>query len=281
MQDEPRNISFSAPWTWEAWITLVAMIRLSYRNSARSVSLATMPPTLAAARNTACGRLAANQPDTAACSRKSTSLRRTVSSSTCSCTSRRISAAPTMPRCPATKTVLPFSSNGVLSIGGLPPGGNKIARDHFLHELDERRFRLPAELCTRLGGVADQQIDLCGAEIHGIDANQRLTGFLVDACFVDPLTAPRDHAANLGQGQFDEFAHRAGFAGRQHEIVRLIRLQHKVHALDIILGVAPVTLRRQVPEIQRILDPGLDTGDAARDLARHKTVSYTHLTLPT
>ena len=35
-------------------------------NSARSVLLATMPPTFAAARNTACGRAFANQPATAA-----------------------------------------------------------------------------------------------------------------------------------------------------------------------------------------------------------------------
>src|SRR5665213_2576364 len=210
MQDEPRNISFSAPWTWEAWITLVAMIRLSYRNSARSVSLATMPPTLAAARNTACGRLAANQPDTAAWSRRSTSLRGTVSSSTSSCASRRISAAPTMPRCPATKTVLPFSSNGILAIGGLPPGGRKIARDHFLHQLDERRFRFPAEFCARLGGVADQLIDFGGAEIGRIDPNQRLAGFPVDAGFVGARAAPLDHAADFGKSQFDEFAHRAG-----------------------------------------------------------------------
>src|SRR5665213_841334 len=159
MQDEPRNISFSAPWTWEAWITLVAMIRLSYRNSARSVSLATMPPTLAAARNTACGRLAANQPDTAAWSRRSTSLRGTVSSSASSCASRRISAAPTMPRYPATNTALPFRAHGVLAIGGLPPGGREIARDHLLDELGARGFRFPAKLRARLGSVADQQFD--------------------------------------------------------------------------------------------------------------------------
>src|ERR1700744_4801332 len=100
-----------------------------------------------------------------------------VSSSTSSCASRRTSAAPTMPRCPATKTVLPFSSNGVFAIGGPPPGGREVARGHFLYEFDERRFRFPAELCTRLGSVANQQIDLGRAEIHRIDPNQSLAGF--------------------------------------------------------------------------------------------------------
>src|ERR1700704_1342021 len=103
-----------------------------------------MPPTLAAARNITCGRAFASQPNTAAWSRKSTSLRLTVSSPTSPRESRRISAAPTIPPCPATKTVLPFSSNGVLAIGGLPARDHQIACDHFLDELGERRLRLPA-----------------------------------------------------------------------------------------------------------------------------------------
>src|SRR5258708_1496771 len=193
MQDEPRNISFSVPLICAAWITLAAMMRLSYRNSPRSVLLATMPPTFAAARNTACGRLAANQPDTAAWSRRSISLRPAVSSSTSSVASRRTSAAPTMPRCPATNTVLPFSSN-VPAIGDLPPGDIEIARDHFPDELRKRGFRCPAELVARLGGVADQQIDFGRTEIHRIDPNQRLAGGLVHAGLVDALAAPLDVA---------------------------------------------------------------------------------------
>src|ERR1700749_2829987 len=118
-----------------------------------------MPPTLAAARNTACGRLPANHRVTATWSRKASSLRPAVSSSTSSCASLRTSAAPTMPRCPATKTVLPFSSNGVLAISGLPPGDIEIARHHLLDELRERGFGRPAELLARLGSVADQFID--------------------------------------------------------------------------------------------------------------------------
>src|ERR1700744_5314020 len=109
-----------------------------------------MPPTLAAARNTACGRLAANQALTAAWSRRSASLRDSVSNCTPSLASRRTSAEPTMPRWPATKTVLPFSSYGVLAIGGVLSGFGEIAGDHFLHQLRERRLRLPSELGVRL-----------------------------------------------------------------------------------------------------------------------------------
>src|SRR5271169_3606623 len=117
-----------------------------------------MPPTLAAARNTACGFFLANQSNTAAWSRRSSSARPAVRISTSSIASRRTSAAPTIPRWPATKTVLPVSSNGVLAIGDLPPGIREIARHHLLHQLRKARLRLPAEFLPRLAGVADQQI---------------------------------------------------------------------------------------------------------------------------
>src|ERR1700683_1266092 len=123
-------------------------------NSWRSVLVATMPPTFAAARNPACGRFLANQSDTATWLRRSTSLCGTVRSSTPSVASRRTSAPPTIPLWPATKTRLPLSSNGVLAIGHLTPGDCKIAGHHLLDEVGEARLRLPAELLVRLAGVA-------------------------------------------------------------------------------------------------------------------------------
>src|SRR6202158_2227311 len=242
-------------------------------NSARSVLLATMPPTFAAARNTACGRLFANQPNTAAWSRKSISLRPTVSSSISSCASLCTSAAPTIPRCPATKTLLPFSSNEVLAIGNLPLCDRKIACDHFLDQLREARLRLPAELLARLAGVADQEIDFGRAEICRIDANAGLAGFSVDTGFLDPLAAPLDAAANLRECKFDEFSHRAGLAGRQHEIAGLVRLQYLVHAFDIIPGMAPIAFCLEVSKIERVFQTGLDSGDAARNLAGNESLA--------
>src|ERR1700735_5293134 len=138
-----------------------------------------MPPTFAAARNTTCGRFSTNQSNTAAWSRKSTSRRATVCNSMSPCASRRTSAAPPIPPCPATKTVLPFSSYGVLAIGDLPPGDIEIACHHLLDELGKGRFRLPAELLVRLAGVANQLVYLGRAEINRIDANDVLAGLSV------------------------------------------------------------------------------------------------------
>src|SRR5436190_12025501 len=164
-------------------------------NSARSVLLATIPPTFAAARKTACGRFAANHAETLAWSRWSSSRCATLSSSTPSRASRRTSAAPTIPRWPATKTDLPFRSNGIFAIGNLPAGHCKIASHHFLDELGEARLRLPAKLLARLAGVADQEIDFRRTEIRRIDAHDRFAGSLIDAGFLHALAAPIDAAA--------------------------------------------------------------------------------------
>ena len=71
------------------------------------------------------------------------------------------------PSMPGDEDRFAFQLNGVLAIGGLPPGDIKIARHHLLDELGEGRFRLPAELLARLAGVADQLVDLRGAECCG------------------------------------------------------------------------------------------------------------------
>src|ERR1700722_441347 len=226
-----------------------------------------MPPTLPAARNTACGRFSANHLNTAAWSRRSSSPCVAVSSSTFSAASRRSSAEPTIPLCPATKTVLPFSSNGVFAIGDLSPGDRKVARHHLLDQFGEGCFRLPAEHPARLAGVADQLIDFGGAKIHRIDAHKGLSRLRIDAGLLDALAAPHDAAADFGERDLDEFAYRAGLTGCQHEIVRYLRLQDLVHALDIVPGMAPVASRLEISQIERVFQTDLDPGDAAGNLA--------------
>src|SRR5260370_7904663 len=115
-----------------------------------------------------------------------------VSSSTFSCASLRTSAAPTIPPWPATKTVLPFSSNGGLAMGNLPPRNRKIARHHFLDRLRKARLRLPAELLPRLAGVADQFVDFGGTKIRRIDANDGLAGLPAHAGSFPTLPPPFD-----------------------------------------------------------------------------------------
>ena len=64
-----------------------------------------------------------------------------------------------------------------------------------------------------------------------------------------------------------ELAHRVGLAGRDHEVVRLVLLEHQPHRLDVVLGKAPVALGVEVAQVQLLLQPQLDARRRAGDLA--------------
>ena len=58
MQEEPRNNNFLTAVRRDASMIFAAIMTLSYKNSPGRVSLARMPPTVAAATNTTSGALA-------------------------------------------------------------------------------------------------------------------------------------------------------------------------------------------------------------------------------
>src|SRR6185503_5206592 len=86
--------------------------RLAWMKSAGALRFASMPPTLAAARNTYSGRSFEKKRSTAAASARSSADRsRVISARKPSARSRRSSAAPIMPRWPATKIRLACSTD--------------------------------------------------------------------------------------------------------------------------------------------------------------------------
>ena len=63
------------------------------------------------------------------------------------------------------------------------------------------------------------------------------------------------------------------FSRCHDKIVRLVVLEHPPHCLDIIAREAPVALRRQVAEIERVLRPDGDASDGSGDLPRDEILS--------
>src|SRR5436309_7452543 len=122
-----------------------------------------MPPTLAAARNTASGLACASQRSTLARSVRSRRSRSSNSTLEPSDFSRRTMAEPTMPRWPATKTRRSRRSKGTSGLtAGLivsiatdifAPDRLQIGFDHLAHEGIERHLVAPAELGPRLGRI--------------------------------------------------------------------------------------------------------------------------------
>src|ERR671914_187270 len=153
--------------------------------------------------------------------------------------SSRATASPTMP--PPT-TARSHSAGGAFGISARlllrysAPEEVEIGIDHQTNHLLKACARRPAELLTRLARVADQMLHLCGAEEARVDP---------DVVFgVEPHLVERD---------LHELANRVSLAGGDHEVVRLVLLQHEPHGLDVVPGVAPITLRFKVPERKLLL----------------------------
>ncbi|CAA7613533.1 Phytase family (modular protein) [Candidatus Terasakiella magnetica] len=143
----------------------------------------------------------------------------------------------------------------------------QIRLDHLAHQLVEIGLVAPAQLFPSLGGVAQQQVHFGRAEITGIDLDQDPAGGGAKAAFFRILAAPAQGDTDLGEGQFDEFAHAVGFAGGEDEIIGLVVLQDAPHAIDVIAGMAPIALGFEVADVKSVLEPEMDGGDGAGDLA--------------
>src|SRR5262245_36170360 len=84
---------------------------------------------------------------------------------------------------------------------------NHVCFDHVGHQGIKAYLVPPAELGARLAGVAEQRINLGGAEIAWIDLDERLAGRLVDALLVDAVPTPFHLAADMAECLLDELAH--------------------------------------------------------------------------
>src|SRR5947209_6834992 len=137
-----------------------------------------MPPTLAAARNTASGRYEVIHFKACAWFVRSSSLLSGDRISQPSEARRRTSAEPTMPWWPATQTRFPAREK-LTSVAIATPffgHGDKILADHLRAELAPRRFVLPAQVAFGFRGVSHEEVDFRGAKIARIDLHQGPAG---------------------------------------------------------------------------------------------------------
>ena len=59
-------------------------------------------------------------------------------------------------------------------------------------------------------------------------------------------------------------------AGRDDKVVGLVLLQHHPHRAHVVAGEAPVALRVEIAEMERVGEPELDARHAVGDLAGHE-----------
>ena len=82
----------------------------------------------------------------------------------------------------------------------LPPGQLEVAVDHHLDELLERHPRRPAELRVGLRGIAEEEIDLGGAEVTRVDRDDALLSL---ALSLSPGPSPACGGGEKGEGVAD------------------------------------------------------------------------------
>ena len=152
--------------------------------------------------------------------------------------------------------------------------------DHKLNELLEGGgLRIPAEFGLGFGRIAPEVDDVGRAvEVFGNGDDGAADKVGVSCAgngdyytlLVDAFAFPAELDAGVVEGQGGEFADGVLDAGGDHKVLRLVVLEYEPHTLHIVLGIAPVTERVEVAEVEAIL---LVLGDACcseGDLAGHE-----------
>ena len=75
------------------------------------------------------------------------------------------------------------------------------------------------------------------------------------------------------ESQLSELTNRVLFAGGNYEVLRLLSLKDEPHTLHVVLGVAPVTERVKIAEIQLVLLALLDACGSKRNLTSHESLA--------
>ncbi len=91
-----------------------------------------------------------------------------------------------------------------------------------------------------------------------------------DAFLIHALAFKAQFNPQLSGGHFHKLAHGILHAGGNHEIFRLVLLQHHPLHPDVIFGMPPVTQRIHIAQVQARLQPLRDVGDRTRNFARDK-----------
>src|SRR5258705_11862404 len=113
-----------------------------------------------------------------------------------------------------------------MPVGAFPlrPHLAAVALDHLPDEIRKARLVAPAELLTRLSGIAQQKVDLGRTEIPRIHLDKDLSGLSIDPGLVDAGPPPPDCAAHMVEGAFAQFAQRMLLSRAQHTVFRLVSL---------------------------------------------------------
>ena len=134
---------------------------------------------------------------------------------------------------------------------------------------------IPAKLVPRLRRIAKKIHNVCRTVEIGTNLHKNPSRFLFNAFLVNAFSPPFKLDSGIMKGKCRKFTHGMLLACRYNIIVGLLILQNKPHAFHIILRVAPVAQRREIAEIQSVLQAVGDSRGGKRDLPRDKRLATT------
>mmetsp|Transcript_1083 Transcript_1083/g.1870 ORF Transcript_1083/g.1870 Transcript_1083/m.1870 type:complete len:369 (+) Transcript_1083:223-1329(+) len=160
---------------------------------------------------------------------------------------------------------------GLLSLGilGNAPDHLEVLLNHLLHQVIEGGTELPSNLFLRLGGVTEEKFDLGRSEVAGINLH-KLAALIgsINSDLIDGsgLASPLDGSTNNLEGLLDKLTDGVSLSGSEDVVIGLILLKHAPHTLDVVAGMAPITLGVDVSEVEALVDALMDAGDGGGDL---------------
>ena len=169
---------------------------------------------------------------------------------------------------------------GLLSLGilGNAPDHLEVLLNHLLYQVVERGAELPSKMLLGLGGVTEEKLNLGGSEVAGVNLHKLaalIGGINSDLIDGSGLASPLDGGADNLEGLLDKFTDGVGLSSGEDVVIRLVLLEHAPHALDVVAGVAPITLGVDVAEVEALVDALVDAGDGGGDLTGDEGLATT------
>ncbi len=171
---------------------------------------------------------------------------------------RRTSADPTMPRWPATQTRCPSSRNCEVGCNIAlfrPLHRDEIGIDHLGDEPGKVGPVLPAELLSRLRGVAQKEVDFGRTEVPRVDFHEDLSLLRRRLARRRPSRAIPDRRPTSAKAASTNSAPTRFRRSPAHSRRAPVAAASATFPIDILACVAPIALRIEVSEIQLILAP--------------------------
>lgn len=148
-----------------------------------------------------------------------------------------------------------------------------ISLYHLCHHLCDRIFSSPAESCLCLGGITEEEVNLCRTKVSRIYLYEDSSCLSIVSLLFDSTSPPLYLCTDFSKCPLDKLPDTVGLTCRKDKVLGNILLKHEPHTPDIVLRMSPVTLRIEISYIKCFLQSEVDARDRTRNLTCDKCLT--------